>query len=101
MVAGQSWSSLTSCCIIELGEMPAANTLAHVAVSNLQQAAGTIETLDTLATWLAEGLQASRQQSTMFSLRQTFPPLPKKLVKKIQTGKYVDFAELLPDNIGY
>ena len=28
------------------------------------------------------------------------PPVPKKLVQRIQSGEYVDMSELLPDRLG-
>ena len=35
-----------------------------------------------------------------FSLSSSFPPLPAKLVSKIQSLQYIDMKDLLPDNIG-
>ena len=42
---------------------------------------------------------SSQRSSEFFSLGETFPPIPGKLVKKIQAEEYVDLSELLPDNV--
>ena len=38
-------------------------------------------------------------RSGAFSLGESFPPIPARLVKKIQSGEFVDLSELLPDNM--
>ena len=37
---------------------------------------------------------------SMFFIGAGLPPVPRKLVDRIQTGEFVDMAELLPDRIG-
>ena len=34
------------------------------------------------------------------SIGQGLPPVPKKIVNKIESGEYLDMAELLPDRLG-
>lgn len=42
---------------------------------------------------------AESQQGKPFLLSENLPPVPAKLVTKIQRGDYIDIAELLRDNI--
>ena len=44
--------------------------------------------------------QLVSKQSDWFSLAKAFPPIPAKLVKRIQSLEFIDLTELLPDNMG-
>ncbi len=46
-----------------------------------------------------EAKEASAISEPPFILSEGLPPIPPKLVKKIQKGDYVDMAELLRDNM--
>ena len=74
-----------------LGSVPDGSLLAHVAI------AGT----DPGKSGDPPGASPkSPADTTPFSVGAGLPPVPKKLVTRIQTGEYVDMAELLPDRIG-
>ena len=45
------------------------------------------------------GTSGRSKREGHFSLAEHFPPVPPKLVQKIQAGEFVDLAELLPDNM--
>ena len=45
------------------------------------------------------GTSGRSKREGHFSLTEHFPPVPPKLVQKIQAGEFVDLAELLPDNM--
>ena len=49
--------------------------------------------------WLGGLTPGCMALSKNFSLGETFPPIPEKLVTKIQSEEYVELAELLPDNV--
>ena len=40
------------------------------------------------------------EKATVMFIGAGLPPVPQKLVQRIQTGEYVDMAELLPDRLG-
>ena len=40
------------------------------------------------------------EATSVLSVGAGLPPIPKKLVARIQAGEYVDMAELLPDRLG-
>ena len=64
-----------------VGEPPAINALQHIATI----------------------FQKSRSEETgknMVSIGVGLPPVPQKLVERIQAGEYVDMVELLPDCLG-
>ena len=42
----------------------------------------------------------AREDAAMLSIGAGLPPVPHKLVQKIQSGEFVDMAELLPDRMG-
>ena len=49
---------------------------------------------------LSEGASTSEgEKSQAFSVSQSFPLIPAKLVQKIQSWQYIGMAELLPDNL--
>ena len=47
----------------------------------------------------AATLDPDATNPTRFSVASSFPPIPAKLVKKIQTMEFVEMRELLPDNV--
>ena len=75
--------------------MPGPSALAHVPVSGNIEAAGMAQ--GGTAPWA--GSPVSSQRPSEFLPRETFPPIPGKLVKNIQAEEYVDLSELLPDNV--
>ena len=42
----------------------------------------------------------SQDTSMVLSISTGLPPIPLKLVKRIQAGEFIDMSELLPDRLG-
>ena len=42
----------------------------------------------------------SPDMSSVLSIGAGLPPVPLKLVKRIQVGEFIDMSELLPDRLG-
>ena len=68
-----------------LGKLPDKTLLDHV--------------VTTLPTTDKDG-HKSNTPSTVLSIGAGLPPVPQKLVNRIQAGEFVDMAELLPDCMG-
>ena len=49
--------------------------------------------------WLQDLLCPSSSTAAPLSLAAALPPIPAKVVEKIAKGQFVDFKELLPDNV--
>ena len=67
--------------LVVVGVSPAGALLAHI---------GTI----------AQKKADEADKSTPISIGAGLPPVPKKLVERIQSGDFIDMAELLPDRLG-
>ena len=93
-------SGLSRCCLLGLANMPDPNALAQVPVSDQGQIEETTQASDgSSLPWLGGPTPGCMASSKNFSLGETFPPIPEKLVTKIQSEEYVDLPELLPDNV--
>ena len=67
-----------------LGAILGSSTLAYVGVTGDKQ----------------EDDPGSQDTSTILSIGAGLPPVPLKLVKRIQAGEFIDMSELLPDHLG-
>ena len=93
-------SGLSRCCLLGLGNLPDASALAQVPLSEQGQIEETTQASDgSSLPWLGGPTPGCMALSKNFSLGETFPPIPEKLVTKIQSEEYVDLAELLPANV--
>ena len=72
-----------------VGAVPDGSLLSHVPTTDPADKAGD-----------PPGIRAKDPSSAMFSVGAGLPPVPKKLVNRIQAGEFVDMAELLPDRMG-
>ena len=64
-----------------MGDPPAINALQHIAT-------------------LFQKSPSAEAGTSMVSIGAGLPPVPQKLVERIQAGEYVDMVELLPDRLG-
>ena len=71
-----------------LGNLPDARLLAHIASLTDKAGHKTSESSGTTTT------------PPVLSIGAGLPPVPRKLVNRIQAGEFVDMAELLPDRMG-
>ena len=78
---------------LDLGELPNPNYLAHVAVGDLKQARADEDPT------MSGDRRLLCKQPDWFSLAEIFPLILAKLVKRIHSLEFINFAELLPDNI--
>ena len=76
------------CPLTALGTVPDGSLLGHVA------------TTDPIDKTSDPPSAAKPSPPAMFSVGAGLPPVPKKLVDRIQGGEFVDMAELLPDRMG-
>ena len=93
-------SLVSSFCIAGLGELPDPAALEHVPL--LDEAGETTPGMQAnVGSHRASlgGTSGRSKREGHFSLAEHFPPVPPKLVQKIQAGEFVDLAELLPDNM--
>ena len=85
--------------MLGLGDMPDPSALEHVALMD----AGVRTATDAGAPLSSPILDVSTGRGALksgwLSLGKAFPPIPEKLVRRIQSTDYVDQAELLPDNM--
>ena len=91
--------------IIVLGSLPAAPLLGHVPTitpttlsSGFNDAILPIPTSVMTTNATIADIQEAVHRA--ISIGQGLPPVPKKLVNKIESGEYLDMAELLPDRLG-
>ena len=91
--------------IIVLGSLPPAPLLGHVPTitpttlsSGSHNAILPIPTSVMTTNATITDTQAAAHRA--ISIGQGLPPVPKKLVNKIESGEYLDMAELLPDRLG-
>ena len=73
----------------ELGQLPPAASLQHLALLN-EDCTAILQTSSHSSSYL-NGVQIGGR----------LPPVPKKLVEKIESGQYVEMSELRPDQLGY
>ena len=70
-----------------IGAIPGSNALAHVGVEGNKEETSGVDTGD-------------QESSTVICIGAGLPPVPQKLVKRIQAGEFIDMSELLPDRLG-
>ena len=62
---------------------------------------GSLSHISTIKSKPAEVVKGADPEATsVVSIGTGLPPVPKKLVTRIQAGEYIDMAELLPDRLG-
>ena len=89
--------------IVALGCLPPTPLLNHI--STITSPAPTTSTsypTTSMATKVTTVSKADNSLETPHAvfIGQGLPPVPKKLASKIESGKFVDMSELLPDHLG-
>lgn len=82
----------------ELGALPPAASLVHVPLLPTGAEGLPLREVD-LVHMVGIDTLASSAVGGSFFLGESFAPIPQKLVQRIQTGEFVDMADLLPDNL--
>ena len=78
---------------VSLAELPNPSDLAHVAFGDLDQVGAEEDPT------ISGDRQMVSKQSDWFSLAETFPLIPAKLIKRIQSLEFIDLTKLLPNNM--